>query len=71
MSMEISHFIAKEVRSRRKKMGLSQEELAFRSELNPKYIGMIERAERNITAKKLSQIVEVLETTLSDFFKGL
>ena len=37
------------VREYRKKKGLSQEELAFKADLHRTYIGMIERAEKNIT----------------------
>ena len=37
------------VREFRKEKGYSQEELAYRSGLHRTYIGMIERAEKNIT----------------------
>ena len=37
------------VREERHKLGLSQEELASRAGVHRTYIGMIERAEKNIT----------------------
>ena len=41
------------VRAFRKEKGYSQEELAYRSGLHRTYIGMIERAEKNINSHTL------------------
>jgi transcriptional regulator with XRE-family HTH domain len=41
------------VRERRKEKGLSQEDLSFKADLHRTYIGMIERAEKNIRMRRL------------------
>jgi len=46
---KILNVFAENVRFFRKKMKISQEELAFRTGIHKNYIGMIERAERNST----------------------
>lgn len=49
------------VREIRKKKGLSQEGLAHRADLHRTYIGMIERAEKNITLINIEKIANALE----------
>jgi transcriptional regulator with XRE-family HTH domain len=44
----------------RKKLGISQEELAAKAGLHRTYIGGIERGERNITLDSLQTIAEAL-----------
>ena len=48
------------VREERHKLGLSQEELAERVGLHRTYIGMIERAEKNITLINIEKIANAL-----------
>jgi transcriptional regulator with XRE-family HTH domain len=71
--MEINQNIlvefGKNVRELRKSKGLSQEELAFRAELHRTYIGMIERAEKNITLINIQKIANALDTSIADLFK--
>lgn len=57
------------VREERHKLGLSQEELASRAGLHRTYIGMIERAEKNITLENIEKIASALKITLPDIFK--
>jgi len=54
----------KRVREIRKKKGLSQEELAYKADLHRTYIGMIERAEKNITLINIEKIANALEVDL-------
>jgi len=49
------------VRDLRKERGLSQEQLAFKADLHRTYIGMIERAEKNITLINIEKIATALE----------
>ena len=58
------------VYNRRKDMGLSQEELASRAGLHRTYIGMIERAEKNITLENIEKIAKALDLNISDFFNN-
>ena len=56
------------VRSLRKERGFSQEELSFRAELHRTYIGMIERAEKNITLVNIEKIAKALDVKIKDLF---
>lgn len=56
------------VRELRKEKNLSQEQLAFKANLHRTYIGMIERAERNVTLLNIQKIANALEIRLTDFF---
>lgn len=47
-------------------LGLSQEELAERAKLHRTYIGMIERAEKNITLENIEKIAKALKVKISD-----
>lgn len=56
------------VRELRKLKNLSQEELAFRADVHRTYIGMIERAEKNITLLNIEKIANALEISINDLF---
>lgn len=59
------------VRKIRKEQGLSQEELAFKANLHRTYIGMIERAEKNITLLNIEKIAIALHIPIKDLFNEL
>lgn len=52
----------------RKKLGISQAELAFRTGFHRTYVGMIERGERNITLSNLVRLAQGLNITIKDLF---
>ena len=54
------------VRERRLELELSQEELAERAGVHRTYIGMIERAEKNITLENIEKIAKALEIPLGE-----
>lgn len=54
------------VRELRKLKNLSQEELSFKADLHRTYIGMIERAEKNITLLNISKIASALGVSVSE-----
>ena len=56
------------VRSLRKEKGFSQEELSFKAGLHRTYIGMIERAEKNITLINIEKIAKALEVNIKNLF---
>ena len=58
----------KRVRMLRKEKGFSQEELAHKAQLHRTYIGMIERAEKNITLINIEKIANALETKIAKLF---
>lgn len=61
----------KKVREKRIKLGLSQEKLALRTGVHRTYIGMIERAEKNITINNINKISKALGMSMSDLVKDL
>ena len=56
------------VRQLRKENGLSQEELSYRADLHRTYIGMIERAEKNITLVNIEKIANALNVEIKELF---
>lgn len=56
------------VRSLRNAQKISQEKLAEMSGVDPKYIGLIERAQTNPSINTLSRIVDSLGISLSELF---
>ena len=53
------------IRERRAKLGISQEDLAFKAELDRSYIGGIERGEHNLSMINLCRIAQALEMSSS------
>ena len=56
------------VREARRELGLSQEDLAHRAELDRTYIGGVERGERNISLDNIHRLAEALELSVRDLF---
>ena len=56
------------VREIRVSQNLSQEQLAHLADVHRTYIGMIERAEKNITLINIEKIANALEVSIKDFF---
>lgn len=54
------------VKDLRKKRGLSQEDLAHKAGFHRTYIGMIERAERNITLVNIQKLANALEVSITE-----
>ncbi len=61
MKKDILKLFATKVKEERQKLSLSQEELATKAGVHRTYIGMIERAEKNITLKNIEKIATALE----------
>lgn len=58
------------IREERLKQGLSQEELAKIAGVHRTYIGMIERAEKNITLENIEKLARALKINLADIFNN-
>ena len=59
------------VREERLKRNLSKEQLAAKAGVHRTYIGMIERAEKNITLENIQKIAGALSIKLSEIFRDL
>lgn len=69
MELSILQIFGQNVRKERLKRKMSQEELSNVADLHRTYIGMIERAEKNITMRNADKIAEALNLTLIDLLK--
>lgn len=70
MKKELLVKFGQKVRAERIKLNLSQEELGSRAKVHRTYIGMIERAEKNITLENIEKIAKALKISIADFFKS-
>jgi transcriptional regulator with XRE-family HTH domain len=66
---EILNLFGENVRKYRRLLNISQEELAHKADLHRTYIGMIERAEKNITLVNIEKIANALEVKIEDLLK--
>ena len=60
--------VGKRIKDLRIKLGISQEELGFRSGVHRTYIASLEVGKRNISVATLEKIVNALEVSFSEFF---
>ena len=65
---KVLNLFGEKVRELRKERGLSQEQLAFDADLHRTYIGMIERAEKNVTLINIEKIAKALKVNIKDLF---
>jgi transcriptional regulator with XRE-family HTH domain len=66
--MNIHERIASRIRELREEKKLTQEELAWKSEVNRTSMNHIENGRRNISTETLEKILNGLETSFQDFF---
>lgn len=66
MNKKILQQFGKRVREEREKRGLSQEQLGQMAKVHRTYVGMIERAEKNITLTNMQKIASALGKRVND-----
>lgn len=64
----IKEKVGKRIKELRQIQGLSQEEFAFRCDLDRTYITSLERGKRNISLENLEKIAKAFNMSLSEFF---
>ncbi len=64
----IEEKVGKRIKELRNKLGISQEELGFRSGVHRTYIASLEVGKRNVSISTLEKIVIALNVSLSEFF---
>lgn len=55
----------------RKKLNMTQEDLAFKVGVDRSYMGFVERGEKNPTLDKLVKLAKALQVSLSELFSLL
>ncbi|OGH91561.1 MAG: transcriptional regulator [Candidatus Magasanikbacteria bacterium RIFOXYD2_FULL_39_9] len=68
MKKDVLINFGKKVRAERTRLDISQERLAARAKVHRTYIGMIERAEKNITLENIEKVARALGLNIKDMF---
>lgn len=71
MDTAVLNELGSRIREKRKTLGLTQEELAAKANIDRSYIGGVERGERNLTFTVLCQISKALGCHVSALTKGI
>lgn len=66
MDSKILESFGKKLREIRLKKGMTQEDLAEKADVHRTYIGMVERAEKNVTLKNINKIANALGVSIPD-----
>lgn len=64
----IQEKVGQRIRKLRRQLGISQEELASRANLDRTYITSVERGKRNISVVNLEKLANALGVSLKTFF---
>lgn len=68
---EVLKELGRRIRQRRRALGLTQERLAAKANIDRSYIGGVERGERNITFTMLCEICTALDCDMATITKGI
>lgn len=67
----ITEKIGLRIKELRTTLGLSQEKLALKAEIDRTYLAGVEQGKRNPSIKSLEKIIDALEVNFSEFFKDM
>ena len=67
----ITEKVGLRIKQLRSQQGISQEKLALKAEIDRTYLAGVEQGRRNPSIKSLEKIINALEISFSDFFKGM
>ncbi|HWA28842.1 MAG TPA: helix-turn-helix transcriptional regulator [Lacunisphaera sp.] len=62
---ELQVRLGRAIKAERQRLGITQEELAWRADMHRTYIADIERGVRNITLKSIANLAEALEVSVA------
>lgn len=68
--MNIKEKVGQRIRELSKELGISQEALALKSEVDRTYVTDVENGRRNVSLEILERIVKGLEVSLNEFFNS-
>jgi transcriptional regulator with XRE-family HTH domain len=66
--MDVKLKVGQRIKTLRKHLGLSQEALALKAEVDRTYMTDVENGRRNISIEILEKIIAALEVSVTDFF---
>ena len=69
MDKSLLEKLAKRIKELRKENGFTQDELAFRANIERSTLGNIETAQNDVTLTKVNQIAKAFDLTISDLLK--
>lgn len=67
----ITEKVGQRIKDLRTEIGISQEKLALKAEIDRTYLAGVENGKRNLSLKSLEKIVNALEISFHDFFEGM
>jgi transcriptional regulator with XRE-family HTH domain len=68
---DILTVLAQNIKFYRSQLGLTQEDLAKRAEINRSYLAGIETGQRNTSVKTIEKLAQALEISPADLLKSL
>lgn len=66
----ITDQVGMRIRELRNEQGISQEKLALKADIDRTYLAGVELGKRNPSVKSLEKILQALDVSFEDFFKG-
>lgn len=67
----ITEKVGSRIKELRRALGLSQEKLALKAEVDRTYLTGVEQGKRNPSIKSLEKILKALEVSFGEFFKDM
>ncbi len=67
----ITEKVGLRIKEKRNMLGLSQEKLALKADVDRTYLAGVELGKRNLSIKSLEKIIVALDISFEEFFKGL
>lgn len=67
----ITEKVGSRIKELRRALGLSQEKLALKAEVDRTYLAGVEQGKRNPSIKSLEKILKALEVSFGEFFKDI
>ena len=68
--MDINLKVGQRIKVLRKEIGLSQEALALKAEVDRTYVTDVENGRRNVSVEILERLIKALEVSFADFFNS-
>lgn len=68
--MNIKAKIGHRIKELRKQLELSQESLAYKSEVDRTYVTDVENGRRNVSVEILERLIKALEVSIAEFFNS-